>query len=106
VPPSEGGATTPFDPAIFLETLGKGRHIDTHAKNQILFAQGDRADAVFYIRSGKVKITVVSTHGKEAIVAVLGADEFFGEGCLIGQPKRLRCLCPISWLGAPELKKT
>jgi CRP/FNR family cyclic AMP-dependent transcriptional regulator len=80
---------TRFDPAVFLETAAKGRIISTHRRNKVIFAQGDDADAVIYIKKGKVKITVVSTHGKEAVVAVLGADEFLGEGCLIGQPKRL-----------------
>ena len=74
---------------MFLETAAKGRIISTHRKKQIIFAQGDAADAVFYIKKGKVKVTVVSKHGKEAVVAILGADEFLGEGCLIGQPKRL-----------------
>jgi CRP-like cAMP-binding protein len=78
-----------FDPAVFLETAAKGRVISTHSKKQIIFAQGDAADAVFYIKKGKVKVTVVSTRGKEAVVAILGVDEFVGEGCLIGQPKRL-----------------
>ena len=78
-----------FDPAAFLETVAKGRVIATHQKRDIIFAQGDDADAVFYIRKGKIKITVLSKEGKEAVVAILGADEFFGEGCLIGQPKRL-----------------
>jgi len=78
-----------FDPAVFLETAAKGRVISTHPKKQIIFSQGDAADAVFYIRKGKVKVTVVSTEGKEAVVAILGMDEFVGEGCLIGQPKRL-----------------
>lgn len=78
-----------FDPVAFLETAAKGRTLTTHRKNQIVFAQGDVADAVFYIKEGKVKVTVVSQHGKEAVVAILGADEFLGEGCLIGQPKRL-----------------
>jgi len=78
-----------FDPAVFLETAAKGRVISTHPKKQIIFAQGDAADAVFYIKKGKVKVTVVSTQGKEAVVAILGIDEFVGEGCLIGQPKRL-----------------
>jgi CRP/FNR family transcriptional regulator, cyclic AMP receptor protein len=80
---------TQFDPAVFLETAAKGRIISTHRKNKVIFAQGDDADAVIYIKKGKVKVTVVSTHGKEAVVAILGADEFLGEGCLIGQPKRL-----------------
>jgi CRP/FNR family cyclic AMP-dependent transcriptional regulator len=78
-----------FDPAVFLETAAKGRVISTHAKKQVIFAQGDVADSVFYIKKGKVKVTVVSSQGKEAVVAILGVDEFVGEGCLIGQPKRL-----------------
>ena len=78
-----------FDPAVFLETAGHGRMLSTHRKNQIIFSQGDDADAVIYIKRGKIKVTVVSTHGKEAVVAILGVDEFLGEGCLIGQPKRL-----------------
>src|SRR4051812_35561812 len=78
-----------FDPAVFLETAAKGRVISTHPKKQIIFAQGDAADAVFYIKKGKVKVTVVSKQGKEAVVAILGADQFVGEECLIGQPKRL-----------------
>jgi CRP-like cAMP-binding protein len=55
----------------------------------VIFAQGDPADAVFYVQEGRVKLTVVSKQGKEAIVALLGADEFFGEGCLAGQPMRM-----------------
>jgi CRP/FNR family transcriptional regulator, cyclic AMP receptor protein len=78
-----------FDPVEFLETVAKGRTISTHPKKQIIFAQGDPADAVVYIKKGKVKVTVLSKQGKEAVVAILGMDEFMGEGCLIGQPKRL-----------------
>jgi CRP/FNR family cyclic AMP-dependent transcriptional regulator len=78
-----------FDPIEFLETAAKGRIVTSHQKKQIIFAQGDAADAVIYIKKGKVKVTVVSKQGKEAVVAILGADEFLGEGCLIGQPKRL-----------------
>src|SRR5687767_2514323 len=81
--------TKRFDPAVFLETAAQGRTISTHRKKEIMFAQGDPADAVFYIKKGKVKVTVLSKEGKEAVVAILGADEFCGEGCLIGQPKRL-----------------
>jgi CRP/FNR family cyclic AMP-dependent transcriptional regulator len=76
-----------FDPAEFLETAAKGRVISMHPRKQIIFTQGDVADAVIYIK--KVKVTVVSKQGKEAVVAILGTDEFLGEGCLIGQPKRL-----------------
>jgi CRP-like cAMP-binding protein len=78
-----------FDPATFLATAAKGRAISAHRKGKLFFAQGDATDAIFYIKKGKVKITVLSKQGKEAVVALLGADEFFGEGCLIGQPKRL-----------------
>ena len=85
--PKESGKR--FEPAIFLETVAKGRTVSTHPKKQIIFAQGDAADAVFYIKKGKVKVTVISKQGKEAVVALLSTDEFMGEGCLIGQPKRL-----------------
>jgi CRP/FNR family transcriptional regulator, cyclic AMP receptor protein len=78
-----------FDPAAFLTTVGAGRNIAGHSKKEVIFAQGQDADAVFYIRKGKVKVAVLSKDGKEAIVALLGPDEFVGEGCLIGQPKRL-----------------
>jgi CRP/FNR family cyclic AMP-dependent transcriptional regulator len=78
-----------FDPATFLATAAKGQAISTHRKGKIFFAQEEATDAIFYIKKGKVKITVVSKQGKEAVVALLGADEFFGEGCLIGQPRRL-----------------
>ena len=80
---------TPFDPAVFLTTAAPGREVSNHSKKEVIFAQGEEADAVFYIRTGKVKVAVVSKDGKEAVVALLGPDEFVGEGCLIGQPKRL-----------------
>lgn len=78
-----------FDAAAFLATKGNGRTISTHQKKDIIFSQDDAADAVFYISKGKIKVTLLSDEGKEAVVAILGADEFLGEGCLIGQPKRL-----------------
>src|SRR5689334_17260213 len=78
-----------FNPAVFLETTASGRVLSTHLAKEVIFAQGDDADAVFYIRKGKVKVAIVSKDGKEAIIALLGPDEFVGEGCLIGQPKRL-----------------
>jgi CRP/FNR family transcriptional regulator, cyclic AMP receptor protein len=73
----------------FLESAATGRTVSTHKNKEVIFSQGNGADSVFYIKKGKVKVTVVSKQGKEAIVAILGADEFVGEGCLIGQPKRL-----------------
>jgi CRP/FNR family cyclic AMP-dependent transcriptional regulator len=78
-----------FDPARFLETNASGRVISRHSKKDVIFSQGDDADSIFYIRKGKVKVAVISKQGKEAVVALLGPDEFVGEGCLIGQPKRL-----------------
>jgi len=80
---------TPFDPAAFLQTTATGRIISTHKKKGIIFEQGDAADSIIYIKSGKIKVTVISKEGNEAVVAILGEDEFLGEGCLIGQPKRL-----------------
>ena len=78
-----------FNPAVFFRTVGRGRIITNYPKKEIIFAQGDDADAVFYIKKGKIKVTVLSRQGKEAVVAILGEDEFLGEGCLTGQPKRL-----------------
>lgn len=78
-----------FDPDTFLAMVGEGRSIVEYRKNSVVFAQGDKADAVFYLRKGKVKLAVVSNEGKEAVVAILGEREFFGEGCLIAQPLRM-----------------
>ncbi len=79
----------PFNPKTFLAKVGEGRSIAKYRKNQIVYSQGDAADAVFYIRSGKVKVSVVSEQGKEAVIAILGADEFFGEKCVSGQLRRM-----------------
>ena len=79
----------PFDPKVFLAKVNGGRTISDYRKNQIVYSQGDPADSVFYIQKGKVKITVLSEQGKEAVVAVLGTGDFFGEGCLAGQTLRL-----------------
>ena len=81
--------TAPFDPKVFLATVNGGRSISKYRMNQKVFSQGTPADAVFYIQKGKVKLTVISEQGKEAVVAILGPDEFCGEGCLTGQPLRL-----------------
>ncbi|NKE70481.1 Crp/Fnr family transcriptional regulator [Candidatus Manganitrophus noduliformans] len=78
-----------FDPQAFLTIVGKGKTILSSRKKEILFSQGDAADAVFYIQTGKVKLTVVSPRGKEAVVAVLGPNHFFGEGCLTAQLVRM-----------------
>jgi CRP/FNR family cyclic AMP-dependent transcriptional regulator len=78
-----------FDPKTFLARVGDGRNLAKYRKGQIVFSQGDTCDAVFYIQKGKVKVTVVSEQGKEAVVAILGTEEFFGEGCLAGQVQRM-----------------
>ena len=85
----KSGMARKFDPAEFLETAAKGRVIANHDPKDIIFSQGDPANSVFYVKKGKVKVSVISPQGKEAVVGILGADEFLGEGCLIGQPKRL-----------------
>src|SRR6185295_10286890 len=95
-----------FDPAVFLETAASGRLISTHAKKDVLFAQGEVADSIFYIKKGKVKVTVVSKQGKEAVVAILGADEFVGEGCLIGQPRRLATASAMTECVTMRVRKT
>ena len=79
-----------FDPKTFLSTLNGGRKIEAFLKKQTIFAQGESSDAVFYIKEGKVKLTVVSETGKEATIGILNKGDFFGEGCLTtGQTRRL-----------------
>ena len=78
----------PFNLDTFLNKVGKGKTILSLPKKQILFAQGDTTEAVFYIQTGKVKVTVVSEHGKEAVVAILERGAFLGESCLVGQTVR------------------
>src|ERR1700733_702121 len=83
----EGRAS--LDSIVFLARVRNGQSIGKFRKDEVVFSQGDPADAVFYIQKGKVKLTVVSEQGKEAVVAILGADDFFGEGCLAGQDQRI-----------------
>ena len=85
---SLNGATA-FAPGVYLAKLGAGKSGQEYRGDESVFSQGDPADAVFYIQSGKVKLTVVSKRGKEAVVAILPEDSFFGEGCLAGQPLRM-----------------
>ena len=79
-------AVPQFDAQAFLMSVGTGRSTIKYKANKAIFRQGDLADAVFYIQEGNVKLAVVSKQGKEAVVAMLGAGDFFGEGCLAGQP--------------------
>jgi len=81
--------TAPFDPHAFLSKVGDGKTLLRPLKDQIMFSQGDAADAVFYIQEGKVKLTIVSQQGKEAVVAILEPGSFFGEACLAGEHVRV-----------------
>jgi CRP-like cAMP-binding protein len=78
-----------FDPHMFLAKVGDGRTLVAYQEQHPIFTQGEAADAVFYIQDGQVKLTVVSARGKEAVIAILEARSFFGEGCLAGQPRRM-----------------
>src|SRR6202051_422645 len=82
-------ATAVFDPKDFLAKVGVGKTVIEFDKNQTVFSQGDVADTVFYIQQGKIKLTVMSEQGKEAVVAILEPGQFFGEGCMNGHPKRI-----------------
>lgn len=106
--PSKTPKRTPntrFDPIAFLESAAKGQVISHNHKNSAIYTQGDVADSVFYIKSGRIKVTVVSKQGKEAVVAILGAGEFLGEGCLIGQTRRLATATAITECVAMRVDK-
>jgi len=78
-----------FDPKKFLASVSEGTTITKYRKGQTVFSQGDAADAVFYLQTGELKLSVVSEQGKEAVVAILGPGSFFGEGCLNGHARRI-----------------
>ena len=78
-----------FEPLTFLSRVSRGQSIATYVDGQSIFAQGDLATAIFYIHKGRVKLSVVSKEGKEAIVAILANGQFFGEGCLVSQTHRM-----------------
>jgi CRP/FNR family transcriptional regulator, cyclic AMP receptor protein len=78
-----------FDPKAFLAIVGEGKTILEFGKDQVVFAQGDAADAVFYIQKGRVKVVVISEQGKEAVVGIFGPGQFFGEGCMNGHSLRI-----------------
>lgn len=94
-----------FDPKAFLASVGDGRSITSSRDGQAIFSQGDPADALFYIRHGKVKVTTISSHGKEAVVAILGPGDFFGEGCLAGQRLRISTVVAIADSSIARLDK-
>jgi len=99
-------APAKFDPDAFLAKGGRGRRLAEYPKNYQIFLQGDPADSVFYIQKGKIKLTVVSHQGKEAVVAILGAGDFFGEGCLAGQSLRMATATTMFECSIMRLEKT
>jgi CRP-like cAMP-binding protein len=95
----------PFDSKLFLAKVGEGRTIAEYSKGQMVFTQGDPANAVFYIQKGKIKLTVVSNNGKEAVIAILDSGDFVGEGCLAAQPLRMATATAISDCSIVRLEK-
>jgi CRP-like cAMP-binding protein len=95
-----------FDTKTFLSTIDGGRKIEAFPKKQPIFVQGDSSDAVFYIQEGKVKLTVVSKTGKEATIGILNKGDFFGEGCLTGQPLRLCSATAMTDCSVMRIDKT
>ena len=103
--PTMMNSSSRFDLKAFLGRAGHGRTVVEFRKQQTLFSQGDPADAVFYILKGKIKLTVLSRQGKEAVIAMLGPDDFFGEGCLAGQPLRMATVTAVTDGSVMRLEK-
>jgi CRP/FNR family cyclic AMP-dependent transcriptional regulator len=95
----------PFVPATFLAMAGAGKTIAGYRKGQQIFAQADPADAVFYVQKGRLKLTVVSRNGKEAVVALLGVGDFLGEGCLAGQQFRMSSAAALTPCSVVRIEK-
>jgi CRP/FNR family cyclic AMP-dependent transcriptional regulator len=100
-----GQKRVPFDASTFLAKAGEGTTIASYRKGQVVFAQADTADAIFYIQKGKLKLTVVSDSGKEAVIALLGVGDFLGEGCLAGKQLRLSTATAMSDCSIMRLEK-
>ena len=97
--------TAAFDAKAFLTKAGTGRSISAYPKKQVVFIQGDPADAVFYLERGQIKLTVVSEQGKSAVVAMLGRGDFFGEGCLAGQPFRMATASAVTEVSVVRVER-
>ena len=82
-------AKKPFDPQLFLSVVGTGKTVSKYRKGQVIFAQGDAADSIYYLQRGRVKVVVLSEQGKEAVVGLIEAGQFFGEGCMNGHKLRI-----------------
>lgn len=94
-----------FNAKVFLETVGVGRFIGKYKRGEVVFLQGDPADAVYYIKKGKVQINIVSKQGKEGVIAILTAGDFFGEGCLAGQPLHISTASAITDTSIIKIEK-
>ena len=86
---NEPGSSAKFDLRAFLSSVGQGRSTEKYQAKKVVFRQGDPADGVLFIQSGKIELSVVSPQGKEGVIAMLSAGDFFGQGCLAGQPLRM-----------------
>jgi len=96
---------TPFDANVFVNTVGVGRSVSDYRTNETIFSQGDAAESVYYIQKGQAKVCVTSEAGKEAVVALHGSGDFFGEGCLTGQKLRLATVIAITDCNIMRLDK-
>jgi CRP/FNR family transcriptional regulator, cyclic AMP receptor protein len=106
MPVTKSNATRPaFNAGEFLAKVGTGRTLANYGADEAVFSQGDAADSVFYIRKGKVKLTVISKLGREAVIAMLGTGDFFGEGCLAGQTRRMATCTTMSPCSLARLNK-
>ncbi|MGA2113953.1 MAG: Crp/Fnr family transcriptional regulator [Bryobacteraceae bacterium] len=103
---AKGKPRAAFNLKVFLSKANGGRTKADYSENQAVYSQGDPADAIYYIHKGRVKLGVVSTQGKEAVVAILGAGDFFGEGCLAGQPLRMGNAVAMSACSVMRIDKT
>jgi CRP/FNR family transcriptional regulator, cyclic AMP receptor protein len=101
----EPDGKSPFDTKAFLSKAEAGRTISKYRINQVVFSQGDPADSVFYIHDGRVKVVVLSEQGKEAVVAILGPNQFCGEGSLAGQPRRMATAIALTECDIMRLEK-
>ena len=95
-----------FDPKVFLAKVGEGKTILEFSKDQIVFAQGDVADTIFYIQKGRVKVVVISEQGKEAVVGILEPGQFFGEGCMNGHSMRISTTTAMEQCLVTSITKT
>jgi CRP/FNR family transcriptional regulator, cyclic AMP receptor protein len=102
----ESEAKPPFDPVAFIAKVGAGKAVLNYQRNQHVFQQGDVADTVYYLQKGRIKLTVTSEQGKEAIVGMLEPTQFFGEGCLIGHPIRIATTTAMEECVVTSITKT